>query len=459
MSAIDVDSADTSQIEYDPTGADPWFFTHSTGNGGVFDSTLSEVHGPAGVVFRFNGTRVLVLGSVLPPQNGTGPPVSQYSMDGGKAVPFIATAPTTEEDGVTFFDSGTLPYGHHQVVINVTDASGASPYLLDYIAYYPTNVTQSSSSLSSVSPPHSSISFTGGASTTGISTSGGLSSSISTGSTPSSNSSTVFGDGSASSGSHPVGAIVGGVVGGVVGLVALLSAIFLFCKCRRNRSYPYTSAHRDTIGRPFSPRDSNIFDLPALTIFLVLFIDFDSPVMFPSTVTPYVLSSDEPVSTAQMSEGGSLVAWQNSTEGQDHSSLPAAGRPALASYPVAADTSQGGPSVAWQTRSDEHTIASSFPHLSPFASQPSLRSPEASQPTYSTHPIASNAIIPQVSGGNQGSASGPISGGATSKAVLSATPPQVSPPTQHLDSGIRFGPEMTPSEVEPVESPPMYTPN
>ncbi|KAI0920924.1 hypothetical protein AcV7_002920 [Taiwanofungus camphoratus] len=421
-------------IEYDPTGADPWFFTHSTGNGGVFDSTLSEVHGPAGVVFRFNGTRVLVLGSVLPPQNGTGPPVSQYSMDGGKAVPFIATAPTTEEDGVTFFDSGTLPYGHHQVVINVTDASGASPYLLDYIAYYPTNVTQSSSSLSSVSPPHSSISFTGGASTTGISTSGGLSSSISTGSTPSSNSSTVFGDGSASSGSHPVGAIVGGVVGGVVGLVALLSAIFLFCKCRRNRSYPYTSAHRDTI-------------------------DFDSPVMFPSTVTPYVLSSDEPVSTAQMSEGGSLVAWQNSTEGQDHSSLPAAGRPALASYPVAADTSQGGPSVAWQTRSDEHTIASSFPHLSPFASQPSLRSPEASQPTYSTHPIASNAIIPQVSGGNQGSASGPISGGATSKAVLSATPPQVSPPTQHLDSGIRFGPEMTPSEVEPVESPPMYTPN
>ncbi|KAI0960421.1 hypothetical protein AcW1_004940 [Taiwanofungus camphoratus] len=418
-------------IEYDPTGADPWFFTHSTGNGGIFDSTLSEVHGPAGVVFRFNGTRVLVLGSVLPPQNGTGPPVSQYSMDGGKAVPFIATAPTTEEDGVTFFDSGTLPYGHHQVVINVTDASGASPYLLDYIAYYPTNVTQSSSSLSSVSLTHSSISFTGGASTTGISTSGGLSSSISTGSTPSSNSSTVFGDGSASSGSHPVRAIVGGVVGSVVGLVALLSAIFLFCKCRRNRPYPYTSAQRDTI-------------------------DPDSSAMFLSTVTPYVLSSDEPVSTVQMSEGGSLVAWQNSTEGQDHPSLPAAGRPALASYPVAADTSQGGPSVAWQTRSDEHTIASSFPHLSPFASQPSLRSPEASQPTYSTHPIASNAIIPQVSGGNQGSASGPISGGATSKAVLSATPPQVSPPTQHLDSGIRFGPEMTPSEVE---SPPMYTPN
>ena len=53
--SVDVDNADTDLITYDPTAQDPWFFTHSTGNGAVFDSTLIEIHGPGGIQFSFTG--------------------------------------------------------------------------------------------------------------------------------------------------------------------------------------------------------------------------------------------------------------------------------------------------------------------------------------------------------------------------------------------------------------------
>ena len=102
-----------------------------------------------------------------------------------------------EQDGQLFFDSGTLSDGDHVLVINVTLASAAEPYLLDYIKY-----TATASSTTDTS--------TGTASATASPTSGS---------------------------SHSnVGPIVGGVVGGVLGVALIFGiGLFLFFRYFRHR--------------------------------------------------------------------------------------------------------------------------------------------------------------------------------------------------------------------------------
>ncbi|KAI9000818.1 hypothetical protein BD414DRAFT_518993 [Trametes punicea] len=200
MSQLNVDSANTTAIHYDSYGPSPWELIQIVNNGAVFAQTLTKVEGTGGAVFRFHGTNVQVYGTILPPTDPGATVTSSYTIDGAHTGSFSSAsdpaALVTEQDGQLFFDSGTLSDDTHVLVINVTLASTAEPYLLDYIRFTATtpNTTSSTttSSASATAPPVASHS------------------------------------------SHSkVGPIVGGVVGGVLLISAL--ALFLFLRYFHHR--------------------------------------------------------------------------------------------------------------------------------------------------------------------------------------------------------------------------------
>ncbi|KAI0772126.1 hypothetical protein BD413DRAFT_492776 [Trametes elegans] len=205
MPDVNVDSANTTAIEYDSYGSASWELIQTGNNAGVFSQTLSRVQSTAGIVFRFHGTRVQVYGTLTPPTTPGATVTSSYTIDSAQSGSFtsstVPNSATTELDGHLFYDSDTLPDGAHTLVINVTLASAAEPYLLDYIKYAATDPGASTGTSSSPS----------GAATGSSAGSG--------------------------SGSHSnVGPIVGGVVGGVLGAALLVSiALFVFFRYFRHR--------------------------------------------------------------------------------------------------------------------------------------------------------------------------------------------------------------------------------
>ena len=174
------------------------------------------------VVYSFHaslvGTGVGVVGAVSA-VNGTTSPVSTYTLD--DASPVTYTAPTNATDTLysqTFFLQQSLSASEHTLVINVTHASDAAPFLFDYIGYIPLSSATSSSSLSMTSGTSSAPAQ--------------ITSSEST----------------SSKSSTPVGAIVGGTIGGVALLVmTIFGALFL----RSRRSRPsYYQARRQGKSNP-----------------------------------------------------------------------------------------------------------------------------------------------------------------------------------------------------------------
>ncbi|CDO73754.1 hypothetical protein BN946_scf185015.g82 [Trametes cinnabarina] len=208
MSQVNVDSANTTAIQYESYGPSPWKLVQTGNNGNIFAQTLTVVESTGGAVFRFHGTNVQVYGTITPPTDPGATVTSSYTIDGAAAGSFssstVPAALVNEADGQLFFDSGTISDGDHTLVINVTLASAAEPYQIDYIKYTATPPTSSSS-------------------TSGTATGSGSAS-------PSATSGT-------SGSSHTnVGPIAGGVVGGVLG-VALVAGIglFLFFRYFRHR--------------------------------------------------------------------------------------------------------------------------------------------------------------------------------------------------------------------------------
>ncbi|KAI0832617.1 hypothetical protein BC628DRAFT_1347523 [Trametes gibbosa] len=210
MSDVNVDSADTTSIEFDSYGPEPWQLIQTANNGAVFAQTLTRVEGTGGAAFRFHGTQVRVYGTLTPPADAGGVVTSSYSVDGSHNSSFssnsVSLALITEQDGQVFYDSGTLSDGDHTLLINVTLASVGEPYLLDYIKYAATTPTSTSASASAASTP--------------------ASASASATTTP-----------DAPSSSHKnIGPIVGGVVGGVLGFALFLGlGLFFFFRYFRHR--------------------------------------------------------------------------------------------------------------------------------------------------------------------------------------------------------------------------------
>ncbi|KAI9064429.1 hypothetical protein FKP32DRAFT_1591860 [Trametes sanguinea] len=208
-----VDSANTERIQFlEPsprTLADgpAWFFNASRSLlGAAYNDSLTGCRARgASAVFRFHGSSVSVVGSVVHADGGDAA-ASVYSVDGNK--PSTFTTPWVNEriDSVRFFASGPLPLGDHVLIINITAASSAAPYYLDYLQYttdaLPLSSPTALPATQSVSPAVlSALSLKNLASS----------------STPS---------GSPAETKHtaPVGAVVGGVVGGLA-LICLLIAL------------------------------------------------------------------------------------------------------------------------------------------------------------------------------------------------------------------------------------------
>ncbi|KAH9850787.1 hypothetical protein C2E23DRAFT_834137 [Lenzites betulinus] len=222
MSNVNVDNADTTSIEYDSYGPEPWQLIQTANNGAVFDQTLSSVGGTGGAAFRFHGTQVQVFGTLTPPADAGGVVTSSYSVDGSHTASFASTsvslAALTEQDGQLFYDSGTIADGEHILIINVTAASTGEPYLLDYIKYAATASTSTSVSASASNSASASPS----------------------GSTSASNSASASASATAApdapSSSHTdIGPIIGGVVGGVVALLLFGVGLFIYLRYFRHR--------------------------------------------------------------------------------------------------------------------------------------------------------------------------------------------------------------------------------
>src|ERR1700735_1451976 len=78
------------------------------------------------------GTSVAVFGTVGP-TDSTGPPKSSYTLDGAPPVTFIAPETTGIIKRVMYYQSPTLSYGEHSLV--VTDAQDLTYFWIDYILY------------------------------------------------------------------------------------------------------------------------------------------------------------------------------------------------------------------------------------------------------------------------------------------------------------------------------------
>ncbi|KAI0774472.1 hypothetical protein C8Q74DRAFT_837659 [Fomes fomentarius] len=202
MTDVNVDSANTTAIEFDSYGSSTWELVQTGNNGAIFSQTLTRVTSQGGAVFRFHGTSVKVFGTLTVPTVVGSTVTSRYTIDNDGTTPFssasVPSAVIEEIDGQLFFDSGTLSDDTHVLVINVTSASDGAPYLLDYIKYAATTIPDATSSTASPSETVSAIATS-----------------------PASK--------------NNVGPIVGGVVGGVVGLILIGIGVFLFFRYFRHR--------------------------------------------------------------------------------------------------------------------------------------------------------------------------------------------------------------------------------
>ncbi|OJT09799.1 hypothetical protein TRAPUB_13758 [Trametes pubescens] len=109
----------------------------------------------------FYGRYVEVFGVTFPLNGTAEPPQALYTVD--NLTSFIADVPTVLDNTTTdvgFYRTDSLPLAYHILLINVTNASGDSPYLLDYVAFDALDVFPSPSSSappSSSTPPNPSI--------------------------------------------------------------------------------------------------------------------------------------------------------------------------------------------------------------------------------------------------------------------------------------------------------------
>ena len=105
---------------------------------------------------------------------------------------------------VLFFETELLTYGTHKINIIVVSANETNTFCLDLITVYTTSGVETSSVVTSSSPPTVTSSSSPTASSSGLPT-------VATHSTP-------------------VAAIAGGVVGGVAGIAILVTALWYFLR-------------------------------------------------------------------------------------------------------------------------------------------------------------------------------------------------------------------------------------
>ncbi|TFK38173.1 hypothetical protein BDQ12DRAFT_723530 [Crucibulum laeve] len=110
-------------------------------NGNTFATTHSTTTSFSTVSFTFNGTGIVVFGTVPPSNETIRPPTAVYIMD--DMAPFATTIPTARKaiaNQPLFAASQLSPDVEHTFLINVTQAE--SPYTLDYFFIFKSNDSQ-----------------------------------------------------------------------------------------------------------------------------------------------------------------------------------------------------------------------------------------------------------------------------------------------------------------------------
>ncbi|KAM5530182.1 hypothetical protein V8D89_016148 [Ganoderma adspersum] len=381
----------------------------------VWEGEVREVAnaGPS-AIFTFTGSQVSVFGRVEPAINGSQQPLSLYSVGSQSLQAFVAPDVTTFQDNVVFFNSSIMPYDQYTLIINVSRASANAPYFLDYIRFNTTNPDTGTSSSSN-----------------------STSSTVST-SSPSTSTS-VSGSSSAKSASSPVGAIVGGVIGGV----ASIAVAILACLCYRRRK----RRSRSHVGQSIEDKRAS-----------------------PTRITPYVVPSIagsqnrlDNIHPPPLNGFGAAASFSMAQHGSTHSFGYSAGGPggkrskaALAraydQVPLTAgDASTPIGGSAHEASSTTHSVNGSGTDTSPNTH------PDLSSHAHSTHTPSPHSTVhdlPNIADG----ARNPKARAARSERIghsngAPSASTSRSPAQQPEDSGMRFQPGVTPSDVAPVLPP------
>ncbi|KAI0741197.1 hypothetical protein C8Q76DRAFT_710508 [Earliella scabrosa] len=412
---VTVDNEEYDRIRYlSPESDSTFFWLPSTpvNAADVWDGSV-QVATDAGLsaVFSFTGSQVSVYGRVEPAANGGQQPLSLYSVGSQKLQAYIPDDVTSPIDNVAFFNSTILPYGQYTLLINVSRVDSGTPYMLDYIRYNISNPDLGNSG----PPPSTTVSNDPSASG------------------PSSPPST-----SASSSSAPVGAIVGGVLGGIA-LVAGLVFAFLCYRIRKRRA--------------LSPSDDpNIPPTSRITPY-VLPVNANSQGHFGGA--PF--DAPSPSLMRQIGTGSAYSLVPTSLPGE------ASPRPSKAALARAAGPSYGdlGSGDSAHDLAVGPTAASTAGTMSASGSSASAHSRTTPDPQphaygYTNHPPQSHSTLPSLP---SFPAASPSRGGKRHRPPKNArSPPHVSssspsPPASAplpQDSGLRFQPGLTPSNVAPV---------
>ncbi|KAG7448579.1 uncharacterized protein BT62DRAFT_714018 [Guyanagaster necrorhizus] len=129
-------------------GAGPSNTTHSTSTAG---STVS---------LSFNGSGIIVFGAVPSSSTSSNPPTTSFTVDA--AAPFVTTEPQLDQTYLNqpLFVASELSEKEHKIVINVTDAGSASPFILDYffISPHPNSTSNTEATISFAPTPSASVS-------------------------------------------------------------------------------------------------------------------------------------------------------------------------------------------------------------------------------------------------------------------------------------------------------------
>ncbi|KAI9064541.1 hypothetical protein FKP32DRAFT_1569744 [Trametes sanguinea] len=405
---VTVDDSDTQSIHYtNPAIIDEfWTPLQPPNDPNVWAGTLMEADAAGlSAVFSFKGSQVFVYGRLQPPQNGSEPPLSLYSVGDNKFQAFPAPSVGSVADNVSFFNSSVMPYGEYTLVINITRASRDAPYFLDYIRY---NITD----------PNAQPSQTSSSST-----------STSSGAAGSSTSAAAATKGSSST---PIGPIVGGVVAGVAVIAAAIIA-FLCYRMRKRR--PILS---------LSPTDPTA---PSSRI---------TPYIVPSHAGSQSHFSDLPAMpySPNMRQTGSMYSL--GTSAAEHAKSPLSSKALAARMDRQAAAGGGshsaaGSAYAGSSAGERSTYHDSAAPPSSVAGGGTTYSRTHSSPMSSVHDLPN--FVPRGQGHTKGVRSESASLLAAGPDGASGSNVGVGGTNAQEDSGLRFQPGLTPSDVAPVLPP------
>ncbi|KAH9889530.1 hypothetical protein C8Q73DRAFT_654281 [Cubamyces lactineus] len=404
---VSVNNQDFSHFQYIQDGDDLWEPDNPPNDPNIWSQQLAAAEAPGlSIIFTFTGSQVFVYGRLQPPSGGDQPPLSLYSIGDTKFQAFPAPDVSVAMDNVSFFNSSVLPYGQHSLIINVTRASQNAPYLLDYIQY---NITDPNAASSS--------------STTSSSSAGATATNTDS-------------PASSSSSSTPVGAIVGGVIGGIAVIAAAIIA-FMCYRMRRRRPG----------GAPLSPLDPATPSASRITPYVVPHNAGSQSHFSEAPTVPYGV----PPAMRQL---GSTYSLGTSAGGEPSKAQLSSKAARAAGH--SGQYSTAGSAYAGSSAGDRSTTY--HDGAGPAGRAPSsvaggtqyTRTHSSHSPMSSVHDLPN--FVPRGQGHTKGVRSestsllgtGPGAGG--SAVGVGSTNAQA-------DSGLRFEPGVTPSDVAPVLPP------